>query len=75
MRWVNAWTQLLEIVGKRRNVRCQLPDYSVIDVEDCKGWLQDSVYAGYQVEVAEGWVGHQRGVVVSRSQPEKSDSR
>ena len=70
MRWVNAWNELYEFVGASRDVPCQLPDSSVVDIEHCKRWLQKSVYEGFEVEVKAGWVGHKRGVVVSSSWPE-----
>lgn len=69
MRWVVAWSDLLEIVGDRRGVPCQLPDCSIVDVEECKGFLQSSVYQGYHVQVTAGYVGHKMGIVVSRSKP------
>ena len=67
MRWVDAWNDLHDIVGDRSDVPCQLPDWSIINVETCRGWLQESVYAGYHVRVEAGWVGHRRGAVVHRS--------
>ena len=67
MRWIDAWNELYEIIGSRRDVPCQLPDWSIVDVEECKGWLQRSVYEGYRVRLESGWVGHKKGVVVSRS--------
>lgn len=70
MRWVDAWNELYDIVGIRCDVLCQLPDWSVVDIEGCKGWLQQSVYEGFEVQVKAGWVGHKKGVVVSRSRPE-----
>lgn len=70
MRWVDTWDKLLEIVGGRQGVPCQLPDLSVVDVEGCKGWLQKSVYEGYIVHVEEGWVGYKKGIVASRSLPD-----
>jgi hypothetical protein len=69
MHWVAAWSELHVIVGRRLGVPCQLPDRSVVDVEECKGWLQESVYEGYLVRVEAGWVGHIKGVIVSRSEP------
>lgn len=69
MRWVDAWNKLYEIIGDCCDVPCQLPDWSVVDIEECKGWLQQSVYEGYQVSMEAGWVGHRKGVVVSRSRP------
>ena len=71
MRWVDAWNNLLGFVRGRPGVPCQLPDCTIVDVEACKGWLQQSVYEGYLVEVKEGWVGHLRGIIASRSLPEK----
>ena len=68
MRWVDAWNDLYDIVGEQLDVPCQLPDFSVVDVEECKGWLQDSAYEGYHVQVKAGWVGHRKGIIVSRSQ-------
>lgn len=70
MRWVSAWSDLCEIVGDRPDVRCQLPDGSVVGVEDCKGWLQDSAYAGFRVGVAAGRVEGRPGIIASRSMPE-----
>lgn len=69
MRWVNAWNNLYEIVGNRHNVPCQLSDWKVVDVEECKGWLQESVYEGYLVQVKAGWVGHHKGIIASRWWP------
>jgi len=67
IRWVDAWNELYEIVGCQRNVPCQLPDLSFVDIEECKAWLQKSVYEGYLVQVQAGWVGHKKGIVISRS--------
>ena len=67
-RWIDAWNALADIVRDRRNVPCMLPDFSIVDVETCQGWLQDSVYGGYLVSVTPGWVGHLRGVIASRSE-------
>jgi hypothetical protein len=66
MRWVDAWNDLYAIIGDRRGVLCQLPDWSIIDAEECRGWLQDAVDAGYRVRVEEGWVGHRRGAIMHR---------
>ena len=68
MRWVDAWNELHALVGSRRDVPCQLPDLSVVDVDECKGWLQRSVYEGYLVSVEIGWIGHRSGVIASRSE-------
>lgn len=69
MRWVEAWGDAYEIAGVSRNAPCLLPDGSIITFDQCLGWLQDSVYEGYLVQVAAGWVGHLRGIVVTRAQP------
>lgn len=66
MRWVDAWNDLYEIQGDRPDIPCQLPDWSVVDCEECRGWLQDAVYAGDHVRVEAGWVGHRRGAIVHR---------
>ena len=66
MRWVDAWSDLYEIIGDRGDIPCQLPDWSVVDSEECRGYLQDSVYEGYLVRVEAGWVGHRRGAIVHR---------
>jgi hypothetical protein len=69
-RWIDAWSDLYEIVRDRAwCTSCLLPDGSVVDFEQCKGWLQDSAYEGYHVEVKQGWVNGRPGVVVSRSRP------
>lgn len=69
MAWVNAWEELVRIVADRPDMPCQLPDWSVVDVETCKGWLQQAVYEGYQVSVQAGYVGHRQGVIVTRWRP------
>ena len=66
MRWVDAWNELYDIVRDRYDVPCELPDWSVVDVEACRGWLQESTYAGYHVRVEASWVGHRRGAVAHR---------
>jgi hypothetical protein len=40
-----------------------------VGVEECKGWLQESVYEGFIVQVEAGWVLGHRGVVASRWLP------
>ena len=69
MRWVDAWNELLAIVADRSDVRCLLPDGQIVNVEICKGWLQDSVYKGFSVEVKPDWVLGQHGIVASRFSP------
>lgn len=64
--WIEAWNDLLDSVGQRWQVSCLLPDGSVVDVETCKGWLQESAYQDYCLKVEEGWVNGNRDVVVFR---------
>ena len=66
MHWIGAWSDLAEIVGARWDVPCLLPDGTVVSVEACKGWLQDSAYEGWSVKAEQGWVLGKRGVLVSR---------
>jgi hypothetical protein len=68
MRWIEAWNLVYEIAGQARDIPCQLPDWSVVTLDACLGWLQNSVYAGYSVSVEAGWVGHRRGIIVTREQ-------
>ena len=65
-RWIDAWNDLFDIVGERWQVNCLLPDGSVVDIDTCKGWLQESAYQDYCLKVEAGWVKGERGVVVSR---------
>jgi hypothetical protein len=65
-RWIDAWNDLFDIVGERWNVNCLLPDGSIVDVETCKGWLQNSAYEDYCLNVDEIWIKHEKGIVVSR---------
>jgi len=69
-RWVEAWSALAEIVGSRWDVCCLLPDGTVVSVEKCKAWLQDSAYGEWRIDVKEGWVLGKRGIVVSRWRPD-----
>jgi hypothetical protein len=65
-RWIEAWNALFDIVRERWQVNCLLPDGSVVDIETCKGWLQESAYQGYCLKVEEGWINGKRGVVTLR---------
>lgn len=66
MRWVDAWSDLYEIVRDNRDVQCLLPDGEVVDIEACKGWLQDSAYQGFIPSVEQGRVSGKRGVIAAR---------
>jgi hypothetical protein len=75
MRWINAWSDLHEILRDRRDVKCQLPDFTIVDVKACLAWLQDSAYAGYVLTVSEGWIEGKRGIFVSRRMPGADEDR
>jgi hypothetical protein len=66
MRWIDAWNDLYSIVGDVLDIPCQLPDWSIITAEECRGWPQESVYDGYLVRIEKGWVGYRRGAIVHR---------
>lgn len=66
MRWVEAWNDLYDLIGKRTNVPCCLDSGQVVDVEACKGWLQESVYQGWEVKVEAGYILGKKGVLASR---------
>jgi hypothetical protein len=70
MRWVDAWNDLNDLVGKNPKVVCQLPDWSVVSVDECLGWLQESVYEGYRVRVESGWINGRVGVIAHRDRPD-----
>ncbi|MEM9540302.1 MAG: hypothetical protein AAGA60_12485 [Cyanobacteria bacterium P01_E01_bin.42] len=70
-RWIDAWNELYELIkrdiGKEEwQVECFLPDGSIVDVESCQGWLQDSAYSGYLPKVEVGWIKGKRGIIASR---------
>jgi hypothetical protein len=67
VRWVNAWSELFELIKGRHGIRCQLPDFSVVTVQECQAWLQESVYAGYFVQVELGWIQGRPGIIASRN--------
>lgn len=69
MRWVNAWNDLYDIMT--RDMPCLLPDGSEVSVERCKGWLQESVYEGYCVEVGRCLLRGHPAVVVTRRKDEE----
>lgn len=66
MRWVDAWNDLYDLIGKRHDVLCMLPDGQIVDVETCKGWLQSSAYEGFALKVEAGWIRGKQGVLASR---------
>lgn len=70
--WVEAWDTLLAMSKGRHGFRCMLPDGSVVDVDTCLGWLQDSVYSGHQVSVQSTWLFGSPGALVFRSPADAS---
>lgn len=71
MLWVDAWNDLYDIIGTREDFPCVLPDYTRVTAEECRGWLQQSVYDRFDVSVSRGWHEGRPAVVVSR-QPRKA---
>jgi hypothetical protein len=65
-RWIEAWNDLYELVGDRYDVKCLLPDGRVVDLEECKGWLQNSAYQGWWIKVKPGWVMGRWGIIASQ---------
>ena len=51
MQWVDAWNDLDSITGGSPVFRCMLDDFTEMNAETLKGWLQDSVYSGWHVKV------------------------
>src|SRR5262245_20584361 len=47
MRGINAWNDVYAIIGKRRDVPCQLPNFSIVTLEDCLAWLPSSAYGDF----------------------------
>jgi hypothetical protein len=69
-RWIDAWNDLYDIVGSRTDVRCMLPDGTVVDVEGCKNWLQEQAYDGWEIAVQELKFDGRLEVAASRSRPD-----
>ncbi len=69
MRWIEAWSDLYELIEQQRNVKCLLPDGRVVDIEECKGWLQDSAYQGWHIKVEAAWVVGKLCIVATRWLP------
>lgn len=64
-RWIDAWSEVYEIVGANHDTPCLLlPAWSIVSVDECLEWIQESVYSGHILKVEASWVGHRRGVVV-----------
>ena len=49
MRWIDAWNDVYHIIGPSCVGPCQLPDWSIVSVEECLEWLQESVSEGYSL--------------------------
>ena len=69
-RWIDAWNDLFDIVASRTDVPCRLPDGTIVDLEACKGWLQEQAYAGWHVAVHGSRVDGRLEVAASRWRPE-----
>ena len=70
MRWVGAWNDIYDLANElnidRSLVKCQLPNWSVVSLEVCLGWIQESVYSGFSITSKIGWIGHNKGLLVER---------
>ena len=66
MLWIDAWNEVGEIVGDRTDLPFVLPDHSCVTFSECRAWLQDSVYLGYDVDVSRGWWKGRPAVKVDR---------
>jgi hypothetical protein len=66
MRWIAAWNDLYDIVGQRTDIGCVLPDGQIVDVEACKGWLQESAYEGWHIAIERGTAAGRRVVLARR---------
>jgi hypothetical protein len=64
--WVEAWNQVYDLLQGRTNLPCIIEDGSVVSIDDCLGWLQNSVYEGFSVKIEEGWIGHRKGIIATR---------
>lgn len=73
MHWIDAWSDLCDLAGTRWHVDCLLPDGSIVDVDTCKGWLQDAAYDDDRLKVEVGWVRGKRGILVSCSTEKSSE--
>lgn len=69
LHWIDVWQDLSRILGNRKNVACQLPDSTIVDIHRCRRWIQESVYRGYVVNVRKGQIDNQNGIVVSLCKP------
>jgi hypothetical protein len=43
------WADLWRLGGSRENIRCRLPDRSVVNIDSCYKWLNDSIGEGWSV--------------------------
>lgn len=66
MRWIDAWNDLLELAGDDMEMPCQLPNGRIVNVEDCKGWLQTEAYDAWCIEVTRGKILGKSGVIAAR---------
>ena len=67
MIWVDAWNDMYNMIGSRKNVIFLQPDFSEVSLDDCQGWLQDSAYDGYKLGMKEVWYKGKKAIQVSRS--------
>ena len=69
MVWVDAWNDLLDLVADRHHVACLLPDSTIVTVDECKAWLQDSAYSGYSLSLTEIHHEGRNVIAAKRSKP------
>ncbi len=69
MRWIEAWSDLYELIEQRTNVTCLLPDGRVVDTGECFGWLQNSAYQGWYVKVEASWAADELRLIATRWLP------
>ncbi len=68
LEWIEAWNDLDELIGEEWNLIFLQPDWTEMDLEDCKGWLQDSAYQGYHIGVKQVWYKGKLAIQVYRKE-------
>ena len=68
MVWADAWNDLYDLTGSRKNIMFLLPDLTEVSFDDCQAWLQDSAYDGYKLGMKEVWYKGKKAIQVLRFQ-------
>ncbi len=63
-KWIDAWSELYDLIQDNNEIKLLLPDWSVVSLDDMQGWLQESAYQNKTFRFEWTWYKGQKALQV-----------